>query len=587
MSNLDKWNRKDASAENTISKIMNILDELNIPVEITESCNYKNLWYSNRMEIVGLPSIGTNGKGISEQYAMASCLGEFMERLQSSILLGYLFPQDSGDSLEVCRYDKKEFEKYFEHVCKYLTKDEQDELLLLKYKNILYHDIFTKKVIHMPESLINILCGSNGLAAGNSFEEAYVQGISEICERYVIQYIYTEKYDDMFSTIRKSVLEKMESYNLIRAIEEKKFHVYIIDCTLKGILPVIGVLVFDPSYSKYFFKLGSDPDLDIALQRCITEIFQGVSFDINFRMHMNEYLTCERDDEGFWFSESRLINHTKAEVDGTGNIPRAFFKCLIKEVDEINGFSKEKLTNVTAAKFMTGKIKKIGKNIAIKNYTQAGFPCVRILVSDMCQSFYYQGANLLNVVKAIQKIKKLFRSNDFNYEEVLECMYTILEYPAYVYDFNMAKLLGVVITDWMAYPYLHDPYLFTAYLSLHLRKYDAAINYLEISNKNSRKNTILAKLDLIVIKAMKENVTKEELLEYISEVDENHAMNSEIDLLYKIREDGIFVPKCFECSSCLFKANCCYKLYEKINTSISFADETLDEKFNKFIELIS
>ena len=94
-------------------------------------------------------------------------------------------------------------------------------------------------------------------------------------------------------------------------------------------MPVIGVLVFDPSYSKYFFKLGSDPDLDLALQRCITEIFQGVSFDINFRMHMNEYLTCERDDEGFWFSESRLINHTKAEVDGTGNIPRAFFKCLI------------------------------------------------------------------------------------------------------------------------------------------------------------------------------------------------------------------------------------------------------------------
>ena len=120
-----------------------------------------------------------------------------------------------------------------------------------------------------------------------------------------------------------------------------------------------------------------------------------------------------------------------------------------------------------------------------------------------------------------------------------------------------------------------------------MRKCDTAINYLEISNKNSRKNTILAKLDLIVIKAMKENVTKEELLEYISEVDKNHAMNSEIDLLYKIREEGIFVPKCFECSTCLFKANCCYKLYEKINTSISFADETLDEKFNKFIELIS
>ena len=49
----------------------------------------------------------------------------------------------------VYRYDKKEFEKYFEHVCKYLTKDEQDELLLLKYKNILVFLLHFSKDCHI------------------------------------------------------------------------------------------------------------------------------------------------------------------------------------------------------------------------------------------------------------------------------------------------------------------------------------------------------------------------------------------------------------------------------------------------------
>ena len=36
-------------------------------------------------------------------------------------------------------------------------------------------------------------------------------------------------------------------------------------------------------------------------------------------------------------------------------------------------------------------------------------------------------------------------------------------------------------------PYLYNPYLFTAYLALYLKKYDMAMHYLEIYNKKGEK----------------------------------------------------------------------------------------------------
>ena len=79
-------------------------------------------------------------------------------------------------------------------------------------------------------------------------------------------------------------------------------------------MPVIGVLIFDPSMTKYYFKLGADANVDIALQRCITEVFQGLSFDLNFRLRMNECYVSDTAVKGFWFSDDRAYEISERKL---------------------------------------------------------------------------------------------------------------------------------------------------------------------------------------------------------------------------------------------------------------------------------
>lgn len=53
-----------------------------------------------------------------------------------------------------------------------------------------YYDIQTNRNILLPEEIIKFFAGSNGLAAGNTYEEAFAQGMSELFERLVFQMIY-------------------------------------------------------------------------------------------------------------------------------------------------------------------------------------------------------------------------------------------------------------------------------------------------------------------------------------------------------------------------------------------------------------
>lgn len=84
--------RKDADLKTTIANIKQKLDTIGIPIYISSTSSYKDLWYSVRIEIKGMYGVGVNGKGVTYEAALASAYGEFMERLESGFLLGKLFP---------------------------------------------------------------------------------------------------------------------------------------------------------------------------------------------------------------------------------------------------------------------------------------------------------------------------------------------------------------------------------------------------------------------------------------------------------------------------------------------------------------
>ena len=125
--------------------------------------------------------------------------------------------------------------------------------------------------------MLNLLCGSNGLCAGNSKEEAIVQGVSEIFERYVHKYISKDHIKCPY--IEKKEIEKYAVYQKMKCIEEHGFIWEVLDCTNGDKYPVVGLIVLERKMSRYAFVLGSDVDFEIALERCITEMLQGKTID--------------------------------------------------------------------------------------------------------------------------------------------------------------------------------------------------------------------------------------------------------------------------------------------------------------------
>lgn len=588
------WNRKDAMPNESVEKFGQILSSLGIESCLVQEESYKDHWYSNRIEIKGLPTIGTNGKGITPEYTMASAMGEFFERLQCGMLINYLYPLKRKGKKVSPETDQTTdgFKKFFPEVWQSVGEEEAGKMVLANAVNggvCVCEDIFTGTRYALPENLLTVLCGANGTAAGNTFAEAFVQGVSELFERYATQFIFKEEYEDMFKVIEEQAYAHLNSYRLIQAIEERRYHVRVIDCSLGGKLPVIGVLIFDPSMTRYYFKLGADANVDIALQRCITEVFQGSSFDLNFRMRMKECYASDMDEEGFWYGSNRPYDHIRAEIDGTGRLPRAFFRSIENTTDTISGFCDGVVTNDEAVKFMLGRCKLIADTVGLINYTKYGVPCIRIIIPDVCASLYYptdHGTGLSQTITAIRAFRAAVAEGKLLTKETLNCILDILGYPAYTYEFSMSKLLGIITDDIADAPYLYSPYLFTAYLALYLKEYDTAAKYMEIYNKSTRTNEVIMQVDRIVIKAFAEGVRDEDLLRFISGFGENEKITAEVNTLINIRKNGFRVPSCPDCDACGLKDLCHYKTWKKIEDSMhSYVPDSMDEEFGKFIAL--
>ena len=79
--------RKDCLPQETIERIERILDRNGIKTYISEQKKASPQIYSVRIEFSNFKGLGTNGKGITKELAIASAYAELMERLQSGLLI--------------------------------------------------------------------------------------------------------------------------------------------------------------------------------------------------------------------------------------------------------------------------------------------------------------------------------------------------------------------------------------------------------------------------------------------------------------------------------------------------------------------
>lgn len=273
---------KAVDAADTIHHIRNILHKNKI-------FSYERFWDVHRNQFSSCrieaekAAIGTNGKGINPEFSLASAYAEFMERFQNLLIFDPMIHRKSKyDKMTYPDSRKGSISEFLnnETICRYLIdcyETDRQRLMTLfrsegeKHDFVPFYHVNSCALQYLPLKLIKLSIGSNGMTSGNTPDEALIHGMCEIFERHVLKKIYYENL--VLPDIPQDVFKNYKQFEMIRLLEKNGFEVYVKDCSMGGKFPVVGVLI--KKGDKALLNLGSSPHFAIALERCITELFQG------------------------------------------------------------------------------------------------------------------------------------------------------------------------------------------------------------------------------------------------------------------------------------------------------------------------
>ncbi len=243
---------KDLPLEQTIANMSSILANLGMKIEIASWRNIvPNVW-SLHIRDAQSPMCFTNGKGATKESALASALGEFIERLNCNFFYNDQFWGEEIANAEFVHYPG---------ICALPFVRKSDG-----------------ETVYFPSNLVENLYLSNGMSAGNTLAEAQVQCLSEIFERAVKREIIENEIT--LPDVPQDVLDKYPSIVAgIKGLEEQGFPVLVKDASLGGQFPVMCVTLMNPRTGGVFASFGAHPKLEVALERSLTELLQGRSFE--------------------------------------------------------------------------------------------------------------------------------------------------------------------------------------------------------------------------------------------------------------------------------------------------------------------
>ena len=387
--------RKDRQPSETVKIIKDILKTNNY--QVSEKGLKRSLRgsYSIRLELNN--GKGANGKGTTLGLAKASAYAELIERLQSNML--------NKKRITTNIVDKKH--EIYEILLNMASNEYKKKFFDLNkiYFNVSEAtNIKTNKKELIPINAICSFCHTNGLASGNTFEEAVNQAIFEIFERYCYQKCLEENILIRNIDISSYPLTEKNKKMLV-LLKKKGFEYYIKDCSL-GKYPVIGFLLFNKKHNKYTFTMGSDTSFNIALSRCITEMMQGVNFK-ELKQKMVPNLKAEELIQKYGTS-FKSYNWLRCFNNNNGYLTKNFFNNSYINISELH--FKDYLTSnkevLNYLKFLTKE------NIYVIDYNNLGFDTYRVYIPYMTTVDCYDIEDL-NVNKNYDKLK-------YTYTHILE-----------------------------------------------------------------------------------------------------------------------------------------------------------------------
>ncbi|WP_346796157.1 OsmC domain/YcaO domain-containing protein [Halomonas sp. Bachu 37] len=426
---------KDLPLEQTIANMSGILADLGMKIEIASWRNIVPHVWSLHIRDAASPMCFTNGKGATKESALCSALGEFIERLNCNFFYNDQFFGEAIADSEFVHYPN---EKWF----KPGPGDELPEGILDDYCLAIYNPDgelggsnlidtnsgredrgivslpFVRRsdgeTVYFPSNLIENLFLSNGMSAGNTLPEAQVQCLSEIFERAVKRQIIEEEI--ALPDVPQHVLEKYSHIvEGIAALEAQGFPVLVKDASMGGQFPVMCVTLMNPRTGGVFASFGAHPSFEVALERSLTELLQGRSFE-----GLND------------LPPPTFNSHTVAEpnnfvehfIDSVGVVSWRFFSAKADvEFCEWDFSGSGTSSNEQEAATLFGILEEMGKEVYMAVYDELGAQACRILVPGYSEVYPVEDLIWDNTNKALdyrEDILNLHRLDDDQLADLVE-----------------------------------------------------------------------------------------------------------------------------------------------------------------------
>ncbi len=392
---------KDAALEDSIAGFQRKLHGLGFNIEEASWLNPVPHVWSVHIRDRDCPLCFTNGKGASKKAALASALGEYFERLSTNYFFADFWLGKSIAQGDFVHYPNEKWFPFTDdghlplglldaHLRQFYDPENElttRDLVDLQSGNadrgicaLPFIRQSDTQTIYIPMNIIGNLYVSNGMSAGNTANEARVQGLSEVFERYIKNRIIAESIS--LPTIPPTVLQRYPGVvEAIERLEAEGFPIFAYDASLGGKYPVICVVLFNPSNGTCFASFGAHPDFGVALERTVTELLQGRSLN-----DLDVFTPPTFDDE----EVAELANLETHFIDSSGLISWDLFK------DEADyPFVDWHFDGTTEEEFATlmGIFNNENKEVYIADYQHLDVYACRILVPGM--SDIYPAEDLL------------------------------------------------------------------------------------------------------------------------------------------------------------------------------------------------
>ncbi|MEW6368417.1 MAG: YcaO-like family protein [Acidobacteriota bacterium] len=595
---------RDASPEETVARLGELLSGVGIALSEVGWCDgidgARSLAVLPSAFLKAHPSPSANGKGTNTELARASAYAEFIERLQNTtrqtpVLLprrfGLMEPE-LADPPDACTRTLGELLDHGSAAAKDLLRlydvhgpdARKSEAVCFPFFNAT-----TGEAQLLPMRLLYKACLSNGMAAGNTPEEALVHALCEIFERFAVTRAYREQL--RLPTIAHEHLAGLRVHTALERLMADGLRVIVKDCSFGGVYPVVALILYDPSRNRYGLRFGSDPILDIALERCVVEICQGVNYK-DLRDEMLDVLwDADEAGQSLRLQDQPAYALERFIMDGDAQFASSIF-ISAGEPRHQQAFADGEIDNRRLLRRLHRVLRQEGYQLLVRDVSYLGFPAYYVYVPRMSDAHASKlslpGSQSWEPHRLLARLADASDAEIAEWLEVAEREVAGHDAWSWARDYDSLWWFGLMVDNASGLSRLYYSDVLFAELACRIGRYDRAGvflgRHLEKARRNVHmeiKNPDYSWCTLATLKLRARGASQAEEAATLADLfGQRRAAEVREDLhsLGRPLADSM-LPRCGDCSRCALRPHCYFPFYSALVGELNhrMADIRIDQ----------